>query len=66
MIDTAVVSRDKLRGIFDVDRLKGTTFKVTISPISEAEAKEIEFKSLKSIAGIPLDIDEIRKERLKL
>ena len=66
MIDTAVVGRDKLRGIFDVDRLKGTTFKVTISPISEAEAKEIEFKSLKSIAGIPLDIDEIRKERLKL
>ena len=27
---------------------------------------EAEFKSLKSIAGKPLDIDEIRKERLRL
>ena len=33
---------------------------------SELEADENEFKSLKGIAGKWLDIDEIRKERLKL
>ena len=41
-----------------------TTFKVTISPVSEDEADELEFKSLKGIAGCPLDLDEVRKERL--
>lgn len=30
------------------------------------DADEYEFKSLKGIAGRRLDIDEIRKERLKL
>ena len=64
MTNTATVSKDKLKGIFDIDSLTGTTFKVTISPISEEEADEIEFKSLKGIAGRPLDVDEIRKERL--
>ena len=66
MTNTATVSREQLKGIFDVDSLKDTTFKVTITPISEAEADEIEFKSLKGIAGKPLDADEVRKERLKL
>ena len=66
MTSTATVSKDKLKGIFDLDNLTGTTFKVTISPITESEADEIEFKSLKGIAGRPLDADEIRKERLKL
>lgn len=66
MTSTATVSREQLKGIFDIDRLKDTTFKVTITPISEDEADEIEFKSLKGIAGKPLDVDEVRKERLKL
>ncbi len=66
MTNTATVSREQLKGIFDVDSLEDTTFKVTITPISETEADEIEFKSLKGIAGKPLDADEVRKERLKL
>ena len=66
MTNTAAVSKDKLKGIFDTDNLAGTTFKVTITPISEEEADEIEFKTLKGIAGRPLDADEIRRERLGL
>ena len=52
--------------MFDTDSLTGTTFKVTIMPITDAEAKDIEFKSLKGIAGRQLDLDEVRKERLGL
>ena len=66
MTNTTAVSKDKLKGIFDVDKLEGTAFKVTITPISEEEAEEIQFKSLKGIAGRPLDADEVRKERLGL
>ena len=65
MTNTATVSSEFLKGIFDVDSLEDTTFKVTITPISEDKADEIEFKSLKGIAGKPLDADEVRKERLK-
>ena len=63
---TAAVGKNKLKGIFDTDNLTGTAFKVTITPISEEEADEIRFKSLKGIAGRPLDLDEVRKERLGL
>ena len=66
MANIAVVNKDKLKGIFDTDSLTGTVFKVMITPISEEEADEIEFKSLKGIAGRPLDADEVRKERLGL
>ena len=66
MTNTAAVSRDKLKGIFDTDSLPDTFFKVTITPITEDEAKDIEFKSLKGIAGKWLDLDEARKERLVL
>ena len=66
MTNTAAVSKDKLKGIFDTDSLTDRKFKVTITPITEEEADEIEFKSLKGIAGKPLDVDEIRKERLGL
>ena len=66
MTNIATVSKDKLKGIFDTDSLIGTTFKVTIMPITEDEAKDIEFKSLKGIAGRQLDLDEVRKERLGL
>lgn len=66
MTRMAVVERDQLKGIFDVDSLADTRFKVTISPITDEEADELEFKSLKGIAGVPLNIDNIRKERLKL
>ena len=66
MTKTVAVSKDKLKGIFDTDNLQGTTFKVTITPVSEEEADEIQFKSLKGIAGRPLDVDEVRRERLGL
>ena len=66
MTNTAAVSKDKLKGIFNTDSLTGNAFKVTITPISEDEAKDIEFKSLKGIAGRRLDLDEVRKERLGL
>ena len=66
MTRTAVVRKEQLQGIFDIDCLTETTFKVMISPISDAEADEIEFRSLKGIAGRPLDLDTVRKERLKL
>ena len=66
MTNIATVSKEKLKGIFDTDSLTGTTFKVTIMPITEDEAKDIEFKSLKGIAGRQLDLDEVRKERLGL
>lgn len=66
MTNTTAVKKDKLKGIFDTDNLTGTTFKVTITPVSEEEADEIEFKTLKGIAGRPLDADEVRKERLGL
>lgn len=66
MTSTVTVEREKLKGIIDIDKLNSTLFRVTISPLSEAEIDEIEFKSLKGIAGRPLDLDVVRKERLKL
>ena len=64
MVYTATAKKERLKGIFDTDRLSASDYKITITPISEDEADEIEFKSLKGIAGKPLDVDEIRKERL--
>ena len=66
MTYTATVKKEQLKGIIDTDSLTDSNFKVTISHITEAEADEIEFRSLKGIAGRPLDVDEIRKERLGL
>jgi hypothetical protein len=39
MTYTAAVRKDQLRGIFDTDSLPDTFFKVTITPITEDEAK---------------------------
>ena len=66
MTNTTAVKKDKLQGLFDTDSLQGNIFKVTITPISEEEADEIAFKSLKGIAGRPLDLDAVRRERLGL
>ena len=66
MTNIAAVNKDKLKGIFDTDSLTGTAYKVTITPISEEESEEIQFKSLKGIAGRRLDADEVRRERLGL
>ena len=63
---TAIVSREQLKGIFDTDMLNAPEYKITITPVTEAEAQDIEFKSLKGIAGRALTLDEVRKERLKL
>ena len=64
MICAAAVERDKLGKMFDTERLSGRTFTMTLSPASESD--ETEFKTLKGIAGKRLDIDEVRKERLRL
>ena len=64
MINTTAVNKEKLKGIFDTDNLQGDLFRVTITPISREEADEIAFKSLKGIAGRPLDLNEVRRERL--
>lgn len=66
MTYTTTAKKEDLKGLFNMDDLTDARFKITISPVSEDEADEIEFKSLKGIAGEYLDIDEIRKERLKL
>ena len=66
MTYTTTAKKEQLKGILDTDSLTDSNFKVIISPISDEEADEIEFKSLKGIAGRPLDVDEIRKERLGL
>ena len=36
------MSKDKLKGIFDTDSPTGTTYKVTIAPITEEEARDID------------------------
>ena len=66
MTMTTTAKKEALKGLFETDALTDSMFRITISPISESEANEIEFKSLKGIAGKWLDIDEVRKERLGL
>lgn len=69
MTSTAIAHKDQLsglKGIFDLDNLMDTTFLITISPISESEADKLDFKSLKGIAGKPLNLDDVRAERLHL
>ena len=66
MTETTAVSRDELKGIFDISTLKDQVYKVTITPITKAEAEELEFKTLKGIAGKPLSLEEVRRERLGL
>ena len=63
---TTTAKKEQLAGLFDTVKLAGNDFKVTVLPISEAEADEIEFKSLKGIANRWLDVDEVRRERLGL
>ena len=50
MSNTATATKEQLKGIFNINLLQNTTYKITITPISEEEADEIEFKSLKGIA----------------
>lgn len=66
MTYTAAVKKEQLKGIIDTEKLTDGIYKVTITPVTQAEADELEFKSLKGIAGRPLDLDEVRKERLGL
>lgn len=63
MTYTITARREDLKGLLNIADLADETFKVTISPMSEEEAQEIEFKSLKGIAGKYLDADEVRRER---
>lgn len=66
MTYTAMASKEQLEGIIDTDLLTDTLFMITITPISETDPDEMEFKSLKGIAGKWLDLDEVRNERLHL
>lgn len=66
MTYTALASKEQLEGLIDINMLSDSLFVVTITPISDMEADEMEFRSLKGIAGKWLDLDEIRKERLNL
>lgn len=66
MTYTAAVKKEQLKGIIDTEKLTDGIYKVTITPVTQAEADELEFKSLKGIAGRPLDLDEVRTERLGL
>ena len=66
MTQTIAVRRDELADLFDLSQMPGQVYKITISPITEEEAEELEFRSLKGIAGRFLDKDEIRRERLGL
>ena len=61
---TAVVKRDKLNNIPIPETLQGNSFIVTFTAISEEEARKLEFKSLKGIAGRELNLDDVRRERL--
>ena len=65
MTYTTIVHRDDLKG-FVTNNLSDQLYKVTITPISEDEADNIEFNNLKGCARVWLDIDEVRKERLGL
>lgn len=64
MTYTTIASREKLKGLFDIDKLSDTDFRITITPISEEDKLESDFKSLKGIYGQRLTLDDIRKERL--
>ena len=64
MTSTTTASKNELKGLFDVNLLEDKIYKVTITPVTEAEADEIEFRSLKGIAGKELNLDDVRKERL--
>lgn len=66
MTYTAMVKRDEIKNIQIPDTIAGTTFWVSITPMTEAEADEMEFKSLKGIAGRELTLDDVRMERLRL
>ena len=66
MTITTTANKEQLKELFDTESLADSFFKVTITPISEKEADDLEFKSLKGIAGKWLNIDEVRTERLNL
>lgn len=63
---TAVVTRDSLNNIRIPETLAGNRFVVTFTPVTDEQADELEFKSLKGIAGRELSLDEVRMERLGL
>ena len=63
---TVLVTRDNLNNIRIPENLTGNRFVVTFTPVTDEQADELEFKSLKGIAGRELSIDEVRMERLGL
>ncbi len=64
MTYTTTASRSDLERIPIPKDLSGSLFRVTITPISEADAEKEAFLNLKGIAGKPLDLSAIREERL--
>ena len=49
-----------------VEKDSGVIEGMELMPETEAEIEKLEFKSLKGIAGRPLNLDDIRSERLNL
>lgn len=66
MTYTAMVKRDEIQNIRIPDSVVGTSFLVSFTPVTDEEADDMEFKSLKGIAGCELNLDDVRKERLGL
>lgn len=68
--ETIIISRPKNENIVMLSEKKYQEFerlkKYAELYLEQQEKLERSFKSLKGSAGVPLDLDEIRKERLNL
>ena len=64
MTFTTMVTREDLRGIHLPSEMSGKIFYITITPASDVEEKRDAFQRLKGIIRQPIDLNEVRKERL--
>ncbi len=60
---TTIATREALKFLNIPDSLQGHKFKVSISPVNEAEEKDA-FRRLKGIIGEPVSLEKVREERL--
>lgn len=61
---TTIATRNMLKQLDIPDSLEGQRFRVSITPINEEDEKTA-FRNLKGILGKPVNLDEIREERLR-
>ncbi len=64
MTFSTIADRSALAAINLPDDIIGTTFRVTITPMSEIEERRLAFKRLKGVLGPVRNYDKIREERL--